>query len=253
MNKLEEMKNNLYIGSMGWSYDFWDLYPRNTLKRNYLEIYSKIFNSVEINSSFYRIPSISTVEKWAEQTPKSFKFSTKFPRSITHVKDLNFEFGRLGAFMKNINHLGPKLGPFLIQFPPRFHSRKKVVLSNFLKKLPEENHYAIEFRNKSWLTEETSELLKQFNISMVRGENHETNYLPSMAESFVYIRLEGDREKVNGEKGKVEVERHEALDLWSKHVSSYLENSQDVYVYVSKYFSGYPPSDIEYLYSKIQK
>ncbi len=247
------MKNNLYIGSMGWSYDYWDIYPENAPKRNYLEIYSESFNSVEINSSFYRIPSSSTVEKWAEQTPKGFKFSTKFPRSITHVKDLNFGSGRFEAFMKNINNLGSKLGPFLIQFTPRFHSKKNKALTQFLKKLPEENQYAIEFRNKSWLTEETFELLKSYNISMVQGGYLETSGHPSRSDGFVYIRLEGDRDKVNGKRGEVEVERCEDLDLWSKRIRGFLDNGQEVYIYVSKYFSGYPPSDIEYLYSKIKK
>ena len=155
--------------------------------------------------------------------------------------------------MKNVNNLGSKLGPFLIQFPPRFHSKKNKALTQFLKKLPEENQYAIEFRNKSWLTEETFELLKSYNISMVKGGYLETSGHPSRSDSFVYISLEGDRDKVNGKRGEVEVERCEDLDLWSKRIRGFLDNGQEVYVYVSKYFSGFPPSDIEYLYSKIKK
>jgi uncharacterized protein YecE (DUF72 family) len=155
--------------------------------------------------------------------------------------------------MKNISYLGTKLGPFLIQFPPSFQSKKIQFLSRFLEGLPEENQYAVEFRNKSWLTEETFELLKSNNISMVQGGYLEIRSHTSISESFVYIRLEGDRDKVNGERGEVEVNRSEDLDLWSNLITGFLKNSQDVYVYVSKYFSGYPPSDIEYLYSKLKK
>ena len=250
---MDGMKNNLYIGSMGWSYDFWELYPDDIPKSDYLQLYSQSFNSVEINSSFYRIPSSSTVENWAEQTPRGFKFSTKFPRSITHVKDLNFEPGRLDAFLTNMNHLGSKLGPFLIQFPPRFTAKKSSILKKFLEKLPEENEYTIEFRNKSWLTEETFENLKEYNISLVQGGYLEIEGHSWTSKNLVYVRLEGDRDQVDGEMGLVEIERYDELDKWSNRIQDFMENHRDVYVYISKYYSGYPPRDIEYLSSKIKK
>ncbi|MBD3206373.1 DUF72 domain-containing protein [Candidatus Bathyarchaeota archaeon] len=247
------MKDELYIGSMGWSYDFWKLYPEHIPKSDYLQVYSQNFNSVEINSSFYRIPSSATVKNWAEQTPKNFKFSTKFPRSITHVKDLNFEAGRLEAFLKNMNHLGSKLGPFLIQFPPRFDAKKIAKLTKFLEKLPDKYEFSIEFRNKSWLTPEAFENLRDYNVSIVQGGYLETQVHFTALGNLVYIRLEGDRDEVNGDRGLVEVDKYEELDLWAKRIKDFMENDREVYVYISKYYSGYPPSDIEYLSSKVKK
>lgn len=137
----------LYLGSMGWSYKFWPLYD-GLKPSEYLSNYARHFNSVEINSSFYRIPRQKVVENWANQVPDDFRFAVKFPQSISHTTDLNYEEGKLEAFLGNIGKLGDKLGPLLLQLSPRFKVDKSEKLKDFLSILPKDYMYAVEVRQE---------------------------------------------------------------------------------------------------------
>lgn len=234
----------LYLGSMGWSYKFWPLY--DGLKSNeYLSTYAEHFNSVEINSSFYRIPSLRVVESWASQVPDSFRFTAKFPQSISHAPELNYKERNLEAFIGNIGKLEEKLGPLLLQFPARFKVDEAENLKDFLSVLPKEHIYAVEFRHDGWFIDETYELLRENSASLVQVEHPRLPTIKVLTADFVYIRWEGDRKLVNGEKGSVERNRREDNLNWSEIIRGYLEEGLTVYGFFSKFYSGYPESDIK--------
>ncbi len=109
-----------YLGTMGWSYRFWvgKLYPEGTRPTGYLAEYAKAMNSVEVDATFYRIPSVSTVEAWRDAVPEGFRFAAKFPQTVTHAPGLAYDAERLEVFLRHIEALGGKLGPLLLQFPP---------------------------------------------------------------------------------------------------------------------------------------
>ena len=241
-----------YIGSMGWSYNHWsgNFYSDNAAPREYLSEYSKQFNSVEINSTFYRIPSRNTVQNWKKQTPNGFKFAVKMPQSITHVSQMGGEEGNLEIFLEFISILGSNLGPILIQFPLSFKEDRYRELIRFLSTLPDAHRYSVEFRDKSWFKEEVYRSLREANVSLVLVDHPWLPELDVHTADFTYIRWQGDRKKVDGEKGLVELDRGEEYSHWAEKLAEY-HNIGDVYGYFSKFFSGHPPTDIRMLNSSI--
>jgi uncharacterized protein YecE (DUF72 family) len=235
-----------YLGTMGWSYSFWvgKLYPKETKTKAYLAEYARTMKSVEVDATFYRIPSLSTVEAWRDSVPEGFRFAVKFPQTVTHAPRLAYDVEKLGVFLNHIESLSPKLGPLLLQFPP-FLKPVHTALDNLLEALPRNRFIAAEFRNKSWFTEDTFKLLRDHNVSLVSTNNVEA---PNVETSdFAYLRLEGDRKAVNGERGMVETDRGGETREWAGWIRKQLDSGKDVYCYVSKYYSGYPPTDVETL------
>lgn len=237
------MAGKLCLGSMGWSYGFWELYE-GLKPEEYLGEYSRRFNSVEINSTFYRIPRRETVESWEAAVPECFVFSAKFPRSISHSPGLRYPEGKLDAFISNVGHLGPKLGPLLLQLPPRFKPDEAPSLIEFLSTLPKRHRYAVEFRDRAWMKEGSLEPFEERGVCVVQQEHPWLPAIDWVTADYVYIRLEGDRRKVSGEKGVAERDTSERNRHWAHRIAEYLEDF-DVYCYVSKYFSGYPPLDVD--------
>jgi uncharacterized protein YecE (DUF72 family) len=199
-------------------------------------------NSVEVDATFYRIPSVSTVEAWRDAVPEGFRFAAKFPQTITHVPGLAYDEERLEVFLRHIDVFGAKLGPLLLQFPP-FLKPEHTALNDLLGKLPKKKLVAAEFRNKLWFTEETYKLLRDHNV--VLASTNRPGAIEVETAGFAYIRIEGNRKAVNGQRGEVEVERDAETAEWAAKVNRILESGRDVYTYFSKYYSGYPPADVE--------
>lgn len=237
------MTGELYLGSMGWSYGFWGLY-HGLKPEEYLGEYTRRFNSVEINSTFYRIPRRETVKNWEEAAPEGFVFSAKFPRGISHSPGLRSPEGKLDAFISNMGLLGSKLGPLLLQLPPSFKPAEAPALTGFLSTLPVRHRYAVELRDRAWLEKERLDALAEQGICVVQQEHPWLPTIDRVTGGIIYIRLEGDRRKVDGEKGVVERDASETNRRWARRIGDYLED-HDVYCYVSKYYSGYPPHDVE--------
>jgi uncharacterized protein YecE (DUF72 family) len=239
-----------YLGTMGWSYSFWarKLYPKGTKTTGYLAEYANTMNSVEVDATFYRIPSISTVEAWRDSVPEDFRFAVKFPQAVTHAPKLAYDAEKLAVFLSHIESLSPKLGPLLLQFPP-FLKPVHAALEDLLGALPKNRPIAAEFRNKHWFTENTYKLLHDHSVSLVSTNNAES---PNVETSdFAYLRLEGDRKAVNGEIGVVEIDRSAETGKWAGWVRKQLDSGKDVYGYISKYYSGYPPTDVTTLKKNI--
>jgi len=240
------MAGALYTGSMGWSYRFWGIYS-GLKPGQYLAEYARRFNSVEINNSFYRIPSESTAASWASQAPEGFRFAAKFPQSVSHSPGLRFDEGKLYAFLHNVKALGPKRGPLLVQLPPTLKPEKAEGFKALLDALPRGGLYAVEFRHRDWFTQQTYALLRDSGVALVQQAHPWLPEAHEVTAGFVYVRFEGDRRKVRGEAGAVEVDRSADTGRWAERIRGYLDGGMDVYAYFSKYYSGYPPADVEQL------
>jgi uncharacterized protein YecE (DUF72 family) len=250
--------NKVHIGTMGWSYPFWaeNFYPKGVSPSGYLGEYSKHLDTVEIDSTFYRIPSRTTFQKWKEQTPDSFLFSAKFPQIITHKKMLVDCEREVELFIERTATLENKLGPLLLQFPPAFGPKKILHLEEFLSKLPKERRYAVEVRSREMLTETLYSVLKKNKVALALTVGRFIPETEQITANFVYIRWEGDRSKVNGTLGKVEVDKIDEIRVWADKINE-LREKVEVFGYFSKYYSGHPPTDasrlIEFLHRLSQQ
>jgi uncharacterized protein YecE (DUF72 family) len=245
----------LRIGTMGWSYDFWTgrFYVSGINRSEYLSEYSKHFNSVEVNSTFYRIPSKTTVSRWHSQTPEDFVFSVKLPKAVTHSEGLAYSEEKLETFLRNISILGNKLGPLLIQFPPKFKVDEYEALKDFLYLLPDKYRFTVEFRHKGWFEDKVFKVLTESGVALVLTDGLSIHEIETTTSDFIYIRWEGDRKKVKGDLGRIEVDKSEKIAEWALRITKFLDDSLDVYGYFSKFYSGNPPTDVEQLLENISQ
>ena len=230
---------------MGWSYNFWlnNFYPADTKPENFLEEYSKHFNTVEVNSGFYRVPSVSTLENWKNQTAAGFLFSLKAPKKITHEK-MSTDY--LDYFLNNISVLGSKLGPILLQFPPSFKQDMFDYLKDLISVLPKKHRYALEIRNRSWFENRFYKFLEENKIALVLGDGPWLHKVEQVTGEFTYFRWEGNRNKIKGTTGKIEKERSKDINEWAKKIRTFPDKTE-MFGYFSKYYSGHPPTDAKQL------
>ena len=243
---------NLHLGTIGWSYNFWKgkFYPSKTAPKDYLAYYASQFNTVEVDSTFYRIPTQPTVTNWKQQAPDDFRFSLKFPQMITHVKMLRDCQYETGVFLDRASLLGEKLGVLLLQFPPNFGIDHLDDLEAFLQELPRQHRYVVEVRNKVWLKKEFYSLLMANRVALAWADSPLMVPITEITSDFLYVRWEGDRKKVNGILGKIEADRAEDLKLEADKIKPFL-GKMEVFGYFGKYYSGYPPSDIANLQANL--
>ncbi len=188
----------IYIGTSGYYYKNWigDFYPTDIPKYKYFEYYAEFFNSLELNSTFYRFPKPTTIKNWKYKIKDNFKLSIKANRIITHTKKLNCDKNYLNEFLDNVTILGDKLGAVLFQLPP---SLKYDInrFENFVSKLNKKLKYAIEFRNKSWYNDTTYQILKNNNIALVWHDFNQEFVFEKTA-NFEYVRFHGYKGKYVG-------------------------------------------------------
>jgi uncharacterized protein YecE (DUF72 family) len=245
----------LHVGTMGWSYGFWKgtFYPEKLPSKEFLGYYARQFGTVEVDSTFYRIPRTQTVTDWKTQTPEDFVFSLKFPQVITHIKMLEDCQEETNVFLEHASLLKEKLGVLLLQFPYAFKPEKLPLLRDFLQTLPKTHRYAVEVRNRRLLNDNLYSVLRDNNVVLAWVD---TPFMPEINEitsDFVYIRWEGARRKVNGTLSKREVDKAEKIKAWADKIKPFLEKQTEVYGYFSKYYTGYPPSDIADLLNIIRE
>jgi len=243
------------IGAMGWSYEHWvgNFYPSETASGDLLTEYARHFDTVEINSTFYHVPYRSTIEDWKNKTPEGFTFAAKIPRAVTHGAELGDDWEKMEVFIENISLLKGKLGPLLIQLPPKYKPDSVENLGDFLASLPRCHRYAVEFRDRGWLDSSVYKRLEEYGVALVLVDNPWMPEVGVVTSDFTYIRWQGDRKQVGGESGKVERDRSSDIDRWAERISRFLDESIDVYGFFSKFYSGHPPTDanllLEYLNS----
>jgi uncharacterized protein YecE (DUF72 family) len=156
------------IGTQGWNYDFWQgiFYPPGTKSIDRLELYSRIFDTVEVDSTFYAMPPAGRFRSWRERTPAGFIFTAKLPRAITHDARLVGADEALFEFCDRASELEEKLGPLLVQLPPDMSPREYDAVERFVGILPAELEFAIEFRQAAWFDDRTFDLLRSWDVSL---------------------------------------------------------------------------------------
>jgi uncharacterized protein YecE (DUF72 family) len=180
------------VGTSGWSYDHWDgaFYPDDLPPSRRLEFYVTRFPAVEVNYSFYRLPSARTVQTWRATAPDGFRFALKGSRYITHVLRLRNAEDPVRAFVERAVGLKEHLGPVLWQLPPDL-SIDLELLDAFLGMLPQQARHAIEFRNKTWLAEEVFTLLRRHGAAYVCVSSEHMPAAKRATADFVYARFHG--------------------------------------------------------------
>ena len=181
-----------YIGTSGWHYDHWRyrFYPEKLRKPDWLDFYARHFNTVELNNSFYRLPSENAFATWYDSSPASFSFAVKVTRFITHIKRLKNSEEPADTLIARARGLGEKLGPLLYQLPPNMH-RDDERLESFLSILPREMRHVFEFRHESWLEEGVFEILRRYNTGFCVFDMPVLSCPLVATADFAYIRFHG--------------------------------------------------------------
>jgi uncharacterized protein YecE (DUF72 family) len=233
------------IGCSGWSYKDWagPFYPTDMQPKDFLKFYSQAFNCVEIDSSFYRIPSPSMVSQWKRNTPDGFVFSPKVPKKITHENKLeNFE-STLLYFYSVMSKLDDKLGPILVQLPPSIKVEKPhAAMEKFVSSLEPRFRHAIEFRHKSWFTPETYELLDKHGVAMAWSINQYLETPPEVTTDFAYLRMVGTREitKFTG----IQKEMKDEMERWATALKEKRASIKESFVFFNNHFAGFGPESV---------
>jgi uncharacterized protein YecE (DUF72 family) len=237
----------LNIGCSGWSYEGWkgNFYPKNLENIDYLPYYSKFFKFVEVDSTYYHIPSRSTVRGWKDKTPEDFKFSLKFPKIITHDRKLEDVAKPLSILFYSLEPLVEKTLTLLIQLPP-FLSEKKGfnAFQDMIHHLDKRFRYSLEVRHNSWFTDDVYDFLRDHDMSLVWSVRDELESPSVITSNQVYIRFIGDRSISEMDFGKIVKDRRKEMLEYAKKVSeTQVENSsiRDVLIAFNNHFAGFGP------------
>jgi uncharacterized protein YecE (DUF72 family) len=241
------------LGAQGWNYPAWvgPFYPSRTKPADFLSVYARAFDTVEVDSTFYAVPAAKTVRGWYERTPDAFTFALKLPQEITHERRFIDAGEVANRFFDVARELGPKLGPVLIQCGPDFSPTERDALEEFLPTLPSDIAFAIEFRQKGWINEEVLQLLeaRQVALALVDARWIPRKWMLKLAERptapHVYVRWMGPDRSLT-DFSHVQVDRTAELEAWAAILPS-LAKSVKVYGYVNNHFTGHSPSNIRFL------
>jgi uncharacterized protein YecE (DUF72 family) len=217
----------IFIGTSGWHYKHWlgVFYPAGTAPGQMFQFYARYFDTVEINNSFYRLPTAKTFDNWRESAPRNFRFAVKASRFITHMKKLRDPKSSSEKFFLVAERLGKKLGPVLFQLPPRWKLNLDR-LSNLLDDLPGEHKYVFEFRDTSWLTPEVFNLLRRHNAALCVHDFEEMKVPRELTADFSYIRFHGPTSaKYAGSYSRQE------LRAWADWIESCRHQLSEMYIY----------------------
>lgn len=247
-----------HIGCQGWNYEDWVtgpaadetvFYPRGTRPAQMLDLYTRAYDTVEVDSTFYAVPSAATVDGWHKRTPPRFTFALKLPQQITH------EFGlrkggheQLAEFCDHARLLQDKLAAVLIQLPPQFDATPENVraLETFLPRLPRDMPFTIEFRHPGWITDETLTLLNEHRVpvALVEGQWIARRTLfrtvETMNADFAYIRFMGARDLTRFD--HIQRPQDSNLQLWAEAITRLCARVPHVYACFSNYYEGHAPA-----------
>lgn len=230
----------LLIGTSGYNYPHWGhgvFYPKGLPQRRWLEFYSREFDTVELNVTFYRLVKRSVFEGWYRRTPDRFSFAVKGSRYITHIKRLKNCEDALQRFCESVEGLGEKLEVVLWQLDPRFpYDKTRLTLFAELlteSRLMRNTRHTFEFRHESWFIPEAIRLLERHGFSLCIADSP---HLPSrhiLTADFVYLRFHGSR-SLYGSKYT-----EEELTHWAEKCRAWLDEDRPVYAYFNNDASGY--------------
>jgi uncharacterized protein YecE (DUF72 family) len=216
------------VGCSGWNYKHWreSVYPKGVPQREWLPYYATLFDTVEVNATFYRLPSRDTVSSWVESTPDDFIFSIKASRYLSHVKRLREIADGIARLREGIEPLleTPKMGPLLWQLPENFH-RDDERLADALEALPDWRH-CIEFRHPSWFVPEVLAMLREHGVALVIGDHPQRRFqLHELTTDWTYVRLH------HGKRGRRGNYSQSELETWRRRIAAWRGSQAEVFVY----------------------
>lgn len=242
----------LKLGTSSWSHESWrgTVYSAEAAPGDFLREYAARFETVEIDATWYRIPSESMVKRWARETPDRFVFAAKVPSSVTHEERLAEAMPELNQFVRVMENLGPKLGPLLLQFPYAFKPEQFDVLARFLEGLPSGVKFAVEVRHKGWLNEKFYDLLRSRKVALALIDLLWMPRLDVLTVDWTYLRFIGDRkgiEKKTKTWEKIIVDRAAEMAFWAPKIQAFLDKGIPVWAYFNNHYAGHAPGSVDLL------
>lgn len=229
-----KITGTIHIGTSGWHYGHWrgPFYPKNLGPEGFLEFYARRLQTVEINNSFYRLPTERALSTWRKTVPPGFSFAVKGSRFITHMKKLKEPERTLAPFLERVALLPDRLGPILFQLPPgwRFNAER---LAAFLTALPGTYRYALEFRDQSWINDRTLALLARYGVAFCIYELAGYASPRATTTDLVYIRLHGPGGPYQGRYSL------QILADWAGAMSAWSRQGREVYCYFDNDEAGW--------------
>ena len=255
---IQIMRGRIRIGAQGWNYDAWvgPFYPTGTRAVDYLSVYARAFDTVEVDSTFYAIPPAKTVRGWAERVPDGFTFALKLPQEITHENRLRQSADQLALFFERARELGDRLGPVLVQLGPDFGPSELPALAAFLPSLPRDVSIAVEFRQRGWVHDGVIALLAEHNVALALTD---ARWIPrrtmlQLAErptaDFSYVRWMGpNRDLVDY--SRIQVDRSRELEAWATVLPALVTRVKTVFGYFNNHFAGHSPASARQLQRRL--
>jgi uncharacterized protein YecE (DUF72 family) len=237
----------VHVGCSGWVYPHWreHLYPKGLPQRRWLGCYAEHFDTVEVNSTFYRLASAKAVEAWLEQSPEGFIFAVKASRYLTHVKRLKDTPIYVRRFYEPLEKLArtEKFGPVLWQLPESFH-RDDERLSGALAALPPGRH-AFEFRHPSWFVDDVYSLLRKHGVALVIGDDPSRPFQShERTTDWTYIRFHRGNRGRGGNYSRAEIES------WARRIAQWRRRTE-VFAYFNNDWEGYALRNAELLKQRL--
>jgi len=232
----------VFVGVSGFSYPSWKgkFYPKDAKSEEFLGYYSQYLDTVEINSSFYAVPSASMVKSWSEKTSEKFRFSFKAPGRVTHMLKLGEGASQFAqSFSRTIENLGTRLGPVLFQLPP-FMKQDRELLDGFLSSTASIKDRVFEFRNKSWMEGATFRLLEKHGVAFCIAETDDSAPTFQVTGKFAYFRLR--KESYDGK----------AIAVWAQKIKETVKGVEQSYAYLRHDETGENAALAQRLSGKLQ-
>ena len=259
---------HIHIGTCAWSYDDWRgvFYPEHLPQGKWLEFYARHLAAVEVDSTFYHVPTPHAAAHWHEVTPPHFRFACKLPREITHERKLRDPVGALAAFLTALEPLGEKLACVLVQLPPFFTPQHDAAaLREFVLGLPSGVRFAIEFRHAGWHVPRFAHLLEEHRVCWVWSDataleaqaEGAFSFQPDTAD-FAYVRLLGDLGKKYGADGR-QIHRYRellwprepGLESWGVRIRQAAESKAAVFIAAGNHYEGFAPQTCQRLGARL--
>ncbi len=241
------MNAEVRIGTSGWEYRHWagDFYPTGLAKDRWLERYAAEFDTVELNSPFYRLPSAGVFGAWGRRVPPGFRFAVKASRYLTHIRRLREPQEPLERLWGRARRLGDRFGPVLYQLPPRWRPNERR-LAEFLAALPS-HPQAVEFRDARWYGPMTDTLLDEAGVALCLHDMPGSTTKPRPIGPFVYVRLHGAGERYGGRYPS------QRLAAWADRIAGWSAGGLPVWAYFNNDIGGHAFRDAVRLRSMVER
>jgi uncharacterized protein YecE (DUF72 family) len=239
------MSTSIHLGTQGWSYDDWKgtFYPPGAKQEDRLPFYASVFDTVELDTTFYHPPRPSIARSWERHTPPGFRFAAKVPRALTHDALLRKAGPLLADFARSMEPLGEKLGPLLVQMPAEFTrtDANAAEVRRFLSDAPEGLQLALELRHDSWHVEATYELLRKHAVAIAWTEWRELPRVAAVTSDFLYLRWLGDRRDIE-KYDRVQIDRSDSFADWEQALQRVFPEVREVFGYFNNHWAGHSPA-----------